>query len=132
MTAYVTGKNLDERKNQILKFLTINPGSKKSDIAEHLGLTYRTTTKLIGVMKAAGEVFYTGSNHGIQYWVEPQGSGNYVSTKRDYVVTGDSLDGGLLFLNHCRPSGKNVVFDQCKENYTLLPVLRVMAGRRYG
>jgi len=128
-------KLLDEiiyiRKQSIIRFLDQNPGAKKKDIAAHLNVTERTIMKTLGPMKATGEIFVTGSNHGIKYWSKPQDERYVEVAKREWTVSNDAIDGRLIFLNRYRPAGENLIFQRCKENcQQLLSILQVMAGRR--
>lgn len=133
----------DLRKQDIKNFIKEHPGVQTSKIAKFVYVGHRRASTLLTMMVNTGELFRAGSHNSTGYWTsETAWRADWDSRHKPEAVAPVKTRpicmapakqypaAGLIFLSRKRPLGTNTIFDECKHNSQILPVLRVMAARR--
>ena len=120
-------------------------GVRRVDVQNKLGLKDTFTAGLLTRITRLGEIYRFGTGPTIRYWISEERMNEYnaslaepepISVKEVAPVSkcrrSASADPEMIFLSRKRPDGVNVVFEECKQNFGILPVLQVMARRLYG
>lgn len=137
----MTKEEYDKRVKAVIDYLTAHDCAQSYQLKALLGMPKSTADAFIAKLRAMGIIYRHGSAACPRYWLSKaryqswmqakEGAEvervNALSRKRPFKVSGIDQ---LIFLNRKRPSGINTIFDECRQNSTILPVLRVMAARR--
>lgn len=137
-------KELFEIRKQIIKnFVAENNGVRRIDVQNKLGLKDTFTVELLTKIARLGEIYRSGTGPIIRYWISEEHMNEYNASQVEPpkpktnppVIVGrrqPNLNPTMIFLSKKRPAGINTVFEECKQNFGILPVLQVMARRLYG
>lgn len=133
----------ETRKKIIKNFVAAHNGVRRVDVQNKLGLKDTFTADLLTRITRLGEIYRFGTGPTIRYWISEERMNEYnasqvepepISVKEVAPVSkcrrSASADPEMIFLSRKRPDGVNVVFEECKQNFGILPVLKVMAARR--
>lgn len=137
----MTEEEYGKRVKAVTDYLTVHDCAQSYQLKALLGMPKSTAGAFIAKLRAMGIIYRHGSAVCPRYWlskaryqawmqvkedVEVERV-NALSRKRPFKVSGIDQ---LIFLNRKRPTGINTVFEECKQNFGILPVLQVMAARR--
>ena len=132
----------ETRKKIIKNFVAAHNGVRRVDVQNKLGLKDTFTAELLTRIVRLGEIYRFGTGPTIRYWISEEAYKADSRSKDDEKKKESSAPhskfnqhrrttiGSMIFLNRKRPAGINTIFDECRQNSTILPVLRVMAARR--
>lgn len=137
----MTKEDYDRRVKAVTDYLNAHDCAKSYQLKALLGMPKSTAGAFIAKLRAVGIIYRHGSAACPRYWLSKTRYQawmqakedaevervNALSRKRPFKVS--AVD-QLIFLNRKRPSGINTVFEECKQNFGILPVLQVMAARR--
>lgn len=136
----------DERREIIQQFITKNPGTQTKAICELIHVGHRRASHILNMMANISEIYRSGDHNTTRYWINeaafnerpikpaPEKVRKIFREEESFRCSEyhRSFLGGLIFLSHKRPAGINTIFDECKHNSQMLPVLYIMARRLYG
>lgn len=133
----------ETRKKVIKKFVAAHNGVRRVDVQNKLGLKDTFTADLLTRITRLGEIYRFGTGSSIRYWISEDRMNEYNASQVDPpkpktkppVIFGRRKPNNnptMIFLSRKRPAGINTVFEECKQNFGILPVLQVMARRLYG
>lgn len=128
------------RRKQIADYVAERDGVRMCELIKLIGLSrtqvadiVNRTEKMGDIWRSEGLRYFKDEAHFLAVGVEDQ---KRRAAHIDQVVRSRGNEGerhyGLKFLSRKRPAGINTVFDECRQNSTILPVLKVMARRLYG
>lgn len=131
----------ETRKQAIKTFIAAHNGVRRIDVQNKLGLKDTFTAELLTRIVRLGEIYRIGTGPTIRYWISEERMNEFMSSQSEPVPVKEmapvskcrrsvSADPEMIFLSRKRPAGVNVVFEECKQNFGILPVLKVMAARR--
>jgi len=131
----------ETRKQAIKTFIAAHNGVRRIDVQNKLGLKDTFTANLLTRIIRLGEIYRFGTGPTIRYWISEEHMNEYNASQveppkpktRTPVIVGRKKPNNnptMIFLSRKRPVGINTIFDECRQNSTILPVLRVMAARR--
>lgn len=126
------------RRQLIADYVAERDGVKMCELIKLIGLSrtqvadiVNRTEKLGDIWRSKGLRYFRDESHFLAVGVEDQ---NRRDAHIEQVVRSRGNEGerhyGLKFLSRKRPASINTIFDECRQNSTILPVLRVMAARR--
>ncbi|MCS3423422.1 hypothetical protein M2403_002023 [Rahnella sp. BIGb0603] len=128
------------RRQLIADYVAERDGVKMCELIKLIGLSrtqvadiVNRTEKLGDIWRSKGLRYFRDEAHFLAVGVEDQ---NRRTAHIEQVVRSRGNEGerhyGLKFLSRKRPDSINTIFDECRQNSTILPVLKVMARRFYG
>jgi hypothetical protein len=133
----------ETRKKIIKNFVSSHNGVRRKEVQIKLGLGDTFTAELLTKIIQLGELYRSGNGSNIRYWISEDRMNEYNASQveppkpktKPPVIVGRRKPNNnptMIFLNRKRPAGINTVFEECKQNFGILPVLQVMARRLYG
>lgn len=136
--ADIREKRFIERRKMIADYVAERDGVKMCELIKLIGLSrtqvadiVNRTEKLGDIWRSKGLRYFKDEAHFLAVGVEDQ---KRRTAHIEQVVRSRGNEGerhsGMRFLTRKRPSSINTIFEECRQNSTILPVLRVMAARR--
>lgn len=133
----------EQRKKLITDYLETHDNVKSSVLKGLLGFPRSTNSLFLTRLKNMGIIFRSGGATSPRYWANEErylAAGRQIEAaevERVHKLTRKAAfkvsdRDTLIYLNKKRPAGVNTVFEDCKRNSTMLPVLKVMSRRLYG
>lgn len=134
---------LERRKKLVTDYLALNDQATASELKEILHFPRSTASLFLTRLRNLGHIYRTGPATSPRYWLSESRYLAWVKAKEDAEI--EKLNtrtrkrafkvcepDHLIYLSKKRPAGINTIFDECKHNSQILPVLQVMARRLYG
>ena len=131
-------------RQTILDHIKKNPSTQTNQVCKLIFVGHRRASTLLMMLTNCGEIYRAGHHNITRYWISEEAYKADSRSKDDEKKKESSAPhskfnrhrrttiGSMIFLNRKRPAGINTIFDECRQNSTILPVLRVMARRLYG
>ncbi|CAH0205558.1 hypothetical protein SRABI106_01630 [Rahnella aquatilis] len=132
----------ESRKEEMKRYIASKNGIRGCEIEEVLSLGRSRANAMLLKVVRLGEIYKSGAGPTTRFWIN---EAHYIQHKeaeipqRKYVkdkpanitvVVEKREPSPMKFLSRKRPAGINTVFEECKQNFGILPVLQVMAARR--
>lgn len=140
MMADIRTERFMARRQQIAEYVAERDGVRMCELIKLIGLSrtqvadiVNRTEKMGDIWRSEGLRYFRDEAHFLAVGVEDQ---NRRAAHIDQVVRSRGNEGerysGMRFLTKKRPSSTNTIFEECKRNSQIFPVLQVMARRLYG
>lgn len=137
----MTKEEYDKRVKAVTDHLNAHDCAQSYQLKALLGMPKSSAGGFLAKLKAIGIIYRHGSAACPRYWLSEARYKAWMQAKEDAEVERVNAlsrkrpfkvneSDQLIFLNRKRPAGINTVFEECKQNFGILPVLQVMAARR--
>ncbi len=145
MMGKVNVERTNEYRQVVQQYITEHPGSQTNQISKILHVGHRRASSILMMLTNCGDIYRGGNHNKTRYWIsaaackkdgvceeaeqetfESRSKGSSSRHNQHHRTTCSSM----VFLSKRRPQCINTVFEECKQNFGILPVLQVMAARR--